>query len=80
MLLSIALEEGEAGHGGPRIGYLVRTQDFRFYNPGRPGDSLRIIVERKEKVGNYHTTKARIVNDGNQKVAKGELVFFLPEG
>ena len=38
MLLSIALEEGDArAEVEPRIGYLVRTQDFRFYQPGRPG-------------------------------------------
>lgn len=80
MLLSIALEGAEADNAGPRIGYLVRTQDFRFYNPGRPGDSLRIHVEMKEKVGSYHTTLARIVNESGQKIAKGELVFFLPEG
>jgi 3-hydroxyacyl-[acyl-carrier-protein] dehydratase len=77
MLLSIALEDAESTE--PRIGYLVRTQDFRFYNPGRPGDSLHILVEMKERLGNYHTTKVRIVNGHDQsRIAKGELVFFLP--
>lgn len=77
MLLSLSLEDSDSAE--PRIGYLVRTQDFRFYNPGRPGDSLHIIVEMKERMGNYHTTKARIVNGyDNSRIAKGELIFFLP--
>lgn len=77
MLLSISLENSDQTE--PRIGYLVRTQDFRFYNPGRPGDSLHIIVEMKEQLGNYHTTKARIINGHDQsRIAKGELIFFLP--
>ncbi|BFT74188.1 3-hydroxyacyl-ACP dehydratase FabZ family protein [Paenibacillus sp. P36] len=79
MLLSIALEDLDKAEA--RIGYLVRTQDFRFINPSRPGDTLHIIVEMKEKLGNYHTTKVRIINGSTQaKVAKGELIFFLPEG
>ncbi|WP_160036891.1 3-hydroxyacyl-ACP dehydratase FabZ family protein [Paenibacillus sp. An7] len=78
MILSIALEDSTINK--PRIGYLVRTQDFRFYTPGRPGDSLHIIVKMKERVGNYHTTKIQIVNGQTRtKIAKGELIFFLPE-
>lgn len=80
MLLSIALEEEDVqAEAEPRIGYLVRTQDFRFYQPGRPGDSLTITVKMKERVGNYHTSKVQIRNDEQQKIAKGELIFFLPE-
>lgn len=79
MLLSIALEGLEITE--PRIGYLVRTQDFRFYNPGRPGDSLHILVQMKERVGDYHTTKAILMNGHTgAKLGKGELTFFLPEG
>lgn len=64
----------------PRIGYLVQTKDFKFYNSGRPGDSLYITAVEKETFGNYITVKALItIEDSKVKAAKGELIFFLPE-
>ncbi|WP_255298544.1 FabA/FabZ family ACP-dehydratase [Brevibacillus dissolubilis] len=77
MLLTIAMSESDGAE--PLIGYLVQNKDFRFYNPVQPGDSLKIVVEMKERVGNYYTTKATltILNTG-KKASKGELVFYLP--
>jgi 3-hydroxymyristoyl/3-hydroxydecanoyl-(acyl carrier protein) dehydratase len=76
MLLTLALQDSTE----PRVGYLVRTEKFRFQNPVRPGDTLRIKVKIKERVGNYFTTSATLTIDHTQKTAaKGELIFFLPE-
>jgi len=77
--LLLAVSRGEKGEE-PRMGYLVQTRDFRFYQPVRPGDSLRIDVEMKKSFGNYHTAKAVLTIDDTGKIAsKGELVFFLPD-
>lgn len=64
----------------PRIGYLVQTKEFKFYHPGRPGDSLHITAETKETFGSYTTVKVLItIGESKVKAAKGELIFFLPE-
>lgn len=59
-------------------GYLVRTKDFSFYNPVRPGSCLMLRVELLEHTGNFVTTKALITIQGEKrKVAKGEVILFL---
>ena len=60
-------------------GYLVKTNNFTFYNKAKPGDSLRIRVRLTQNTGNYYTANALIsFADSNGRVAKGELVFYLP--
>ncbi|MGG3891734.1 3-hydroxyacyl-ACP dehydratase FabZ family protein [Metabacillus fastidiosus] len=77
MLLALDLEKESRS----RIGYLVQTKDFKFYQQGKPGDSLYITTENKESFGRYMTFKVLItIGDEGKKAAKGELVFFLPEG
>lgn len=72
----LALEE----ESEPKMGYLVQTKEFKFYHPGKPGDSLHIKAENKETFGRYMTTKVLItIGDSGKKAAKGELVFYLPE-
>ena len=62
------------------MGYLVQTKEFKFYHPGKPGDSLHIKAENKGTFGRYMTTKVLItIGDSGKKAAKGELVFYLPE-
>ncbi|MFA9557765.1 3-hydroxyacyl-ACP dehydratase FabZ family protein [Evansella sp. AB-rgal1] len=64
----------------PKSGYLVQTKDFKFYHPGRPGDSLHITSVKKDSFGNYMTVKVLItIGDTKVKAAKGELIFFIPE-
>lgn len=59
-------------------GYLVRTKEFSFYNPVRPGSCLMLRVELLEHTGNFVTTKALITFQGEKrKAAKGEVVLFL---
>ncbi len=60
-------------------GYLVKTNNFTFYNKAKPGDSLKIRVRLTQNTGNYYTASALIsFADSNGRVAKGELVFYLP--
>ncbi|MBA9041796.1 3-hydroxyacyl-[acyl-carrier-protein] dehydratase [Bacillus aryabhattai] len=62
-----------------QLGYLVKTNKFTFYNMARPGDSLDIKVKLTKKLGNYFTAQSTITfHDTDEKVAKGELVFYLP--
>ncbi|MBE5102248.1 3-hydroxyacyl-ACP dehydratase FabZ family protein [Priestia aryabhattai] len=62
-----------------QLGYLVKTNKFTFYNMAKPGDSLKIKVKLTKKVGNYFTAQSIITfHDKDEKVAKGELVFYLP--
>jgi 3-hydroxymyristoyl/3-hydroxydecanoyl-(acyl carrier protein) dehydratase len=76
MLLTLAM----SGQTEARVGYLVQTRAFKFLNPVRPGDTLRIKVRMKEQVGNYFTTTASLsIDPAGKRAAKGELVFFLPE-
>ena len=49
MLLALA----ENGESEPKMGYLVQTKEFKFYQPGKPGDSLHITAENK---GTFGTT------------------------
>lgn len=77
MLLTMAM----SGQTDARVGYLAQTKGFTFFNPVRPGDTLRIKVAMKKRVGNYFTTSATLkVDHTGKRAAKGELIFFLPEG
>lgn len=62
-----------------QVGYLVKANKFTFYNMARPGDSLKIKVELIKRVGNYYTAQSKItLASDDKKVAKGELVFYVP--
>lgn len=70
--------EGESE--SKQLGYLVKANKFTFYNQAKPGDSLKIKVKLTENVGNYFTASSSITfHDNGGKVAKGELVFYLPK-
>lgn len=61
-------------------GYLVKVNNVKYINPAFPGDRLDVLVELKEKMGNYYTVKFNIYKDENEhevKIAKGEMVFYV---
>ncbi|MEJ9306572.1 3-hydroxyacyl-ACP dehydratase FabZ family protein [Priestia megaterium] len=62
-----------------QVGYLVKTDKFTFYSMAKPGDSLEIKVKLIKRVGNYYTAQSKIILASTaKKVAKGELVFYVP--
>lgn len=64
----------------PLKGYLVKTEDFTFINISTPGDELLIRAKIIKKVGSYYTASATIQRKHDKKkLAKGSLIFYLPE-
>ncbi|AEV19302.1 putative thioester dehydrase [Geobacillus thermoleovorans CCB_US3_UF5] len=65
----------------PLKGYLVKTENFSFLSVSEPGDELLAKVKIVKQIGSYHTAQATIRRaKDNKKVAKGQLIFYLPEG
>lgn len=77
LLLTMLQQEAET----PLRGYLVKTEDFTFLTVSEPGEELLVKVSIIKKVGSYYTAQTTICRArDNKKVAKGKLVFYLPEG
>lgn len=75
MLLMIDFDKKEKTRG-----YLVKINNVSYFKMAKPGDRLEVVVDMKENMGNYYTTKFCIKNfDNKAKTSKGELVFFLPD-
>ena len=55
-----------------RIGYLVEIKSVKFLKIVRPGDTLRVSVEKKLTFGSLTTVSAEVTVDGEQ-VAYGRI-------
>ncbi len=63
--------------GRQRLGLLGRIRNFRFRQPARPGDTLRIESVIVQQVRGVAVIQGQITCEG-KTVAEGELVVALP--
>lgn len=60
------------------LGYLVKTENFKFFNVVRPSTNIEINVTLEKQVGSYFYISGVIYNlEEQKKVAKGKIVLFM---
>ena len=74
----IALRAETAGtNTEPSMGFLGRVRRFRFRQPARPGDTLRIEVVVTSAAMGVAVVEGKIMSEG-RLVAEGEIVIASP--